>query len=222
MERFSKSSCLNIGLNASTADFVMVSDAEILWFSSTIAAMKAEAAAGEAFCYVSRVEETDTKSAALSRRRIGFRTISNAYTRPPMIEIARAPASSSKFRPGFGLVMARRTAWFEVGGYVEDFEGWGWEDQDLLMRASLLDFRTPAVGRVIHVTHDDERRDVPHGKDGTRVSRNRNLQVAMAKINAGNFYGPLRIGTGHFARCEYVKVANEDLRSELEATQTGP
>jgi hypothetical protein len=59
------------------------------------------------------------------------------------------------FAPCPGVLAIRRTAWDRVGGMDEAYEGWGYEDTDLLdrLQREVPGGRMEASGRVLHELH---------------------------------------------------------------------
>lgn len=52
-----------------------------------------------------------------------------------------------------GSIVARRDAYFDIGGYDEDFIGWGGEDNDFWDRASTRRVQTHSLVPMVHLHH---------------------------------------------------------------------
>lgn len=209
---FCKSAALNLGLRACTSRNVLVSDAEIVWRMDTFQAMQAVVVNDNAFCFVRDVEETAGRSSATVRPRVGYRIDSTKS--PPAVFIERR-LTAEQTRPGCGLVLASQEAWRNVGGYCEDLVGWGWEDQDLLMRAELLGGAVASAGHVLHVTHSDGRRNTDLPGLTPVLSRNNNIRRAISRISAGRLSGDLMPDRQELACVPPRFLFDPDIEDEL-------
>lgn len=185
---FSKSVALNAGLSYCEAEFVLVSDADVVWSGATIAAMYAKLEGAAHFCHVSHVEETDRGDITVKRKGYSYRLEFDG--KEPQLTILRRVIRPAR-REGPGLVLARLSDWHHIGGYVEGFKGWGWEDMDLLIRAELLGRQITRAGRILHLSHSDQRRQSRSGIDPVS-SRNANIAMSLRRIAAGNHLGDMK------------------------------
>jgi glycosyltransferase involved in cell wall biosynthesis len=186
---FNKAVLLNQGLRQTHADLVLISDADILWNATTLAALCHTLGSQPlALCHIAHVAETAPQTAALSRQRYRYslKKSGSDYT----LTLQTAPPNPHQ-RPGCGLVCAYRNTWFQLGGYKECFQGWGWEDQDLLIRAGLIDRPILAVGSVLHQSHPDEVRNQFHGGLAPFITRDRNLRTCLQSLQTGDLSGDL-------------------------------
>lgn len=185
---WNKGRLLNQGLAKATAPIVLISDVDILWTRESLEAL-AIAAASRPDClyHIQSVVESQPWSPALERRRYAYRI--SPQEEGHRLEIYAAPPPGPE-RPGCGLVCAGRSLFRQLGGYRQDFWGWGWEDQDLLMRAQLLGYGLDELGRVTHLSHPDSERN---GGSGQRPqdSRDRNLLRCLAGLIQGKLRGDL-------------------------------
>jgi GT2 family glycosyltransferase len=189
LQIFSKSRCLNAGIRASQAELVLVSDADIFWLPETIHQMVATVAYDHVICHVANVQETDVDAIALRRAGYGFRIdVSHDARR---LEVVRRDLNQGASRPGCGLILASRKSWHHLGGFSEDCVGWGWEDQDLLIRASLMRFSVAKLGRVLHMSHSDSLRNASLGNVDPASTRNANILRSVARIRSGKLHGDL-------------------------------
>lgn len=189
MQAFNKARLLNYGIAHSQADVILVSDADILWNAAAIASLRhVIARQAQAICHIAHVVETIPTSDALTRQRYGCR-VTKAGGRYQVTLHGIRP--SWQQRPGCGLVCARRTTLLQLGGYKECFQGWGWEDQDLLIRAQLLDIPVLAAGTVVHQSHPEALRNQFHGGLAATVTRDRNIVIGLTSLQQGHIWGDL-------------------------------
>lgn len=189
---FNKSRLINKGIFHSQAEFLLISDADIIWNQAALHTMLNFVTAGSnRVCYIKSVEETHpTNTIALKR---------DAYTYKIRVEQNNAFIDivlynhKNNSRPGCGLICVKRNTLLTLGGYKEIFTGWGWEDQDLLMRALLLEMQIFATGKVIHLSHSDEVRNKHNGNLAPSQSRNFNIISCSQSLSNGVLTGDLPI-----------------------------
>ncbi|MFH7242146.1 MAG: glycosyltransferase family 2 protein [Spirulina sp.] len=186
---FNKAALMNEGLRHAQAETVLVSDADILWNEAALeSVLTVLDATPTALCHIAQVNETEPQTTALSRPRYGYRLKTTAQGLAVIVEqVAPRP----DHRPGCGLVAARRETWQTLGGYKEQFHGWGWEDQDLLMRAELLGIPLRAAGCVLHQSHADALRNPFHGHQPPQATRDLNLLRCLEGLQRGDLWGDL-------------------------------
>lgn len=149
---FNKGWLLNQGLAATTAPLVLISDVDILWHRDSLSELVTAATCNPNHLYhVQSVQESEPRNEAVQRPRYGYRI--EQQEQGYLVEIHAASDSSSpdhpssmSLRPGCGLVCGHRSCFQQLGGYRHCFRGWGWEDQDLLMRAQLFGFGLGQAG----------------------------------------------------------------------------
>ena len=183
---FNKGWLLNRGLEESTAQIVLMSDADVLWQAEVLEAIALHAVNYPTqICSISNVKESQQGTKAIRRQRYTYR-IEKKETEM-MVEICADRAQNDKQRPGCGIVCAQRQAFETIGGYKEDFSGWGWEDQDFLIRAQLLGYEIATVGEVTHLSHGDAQRN----SSGRAVeeSRDRNILRCLESLKNGRLVG---------------------------------
>jgi len=190
---FDKPRLLNAGLAGCAAPYVLVSDADIVWSAAAVHAMRGalDAAGGRALCCIRHVRESRRGTPSLSRARYGVEVVEEEEA---FVVRVRPIAPAAHLRGGPGLVMARRECWLELGGYAAGFQGWGWEDQDLLVRAKLLGMRVARAGEVHHLSHGEEARNRFHGGVDPVATRDANIVRSCLRLAAGELVGPLRRG----------------------------
>jgi glycosyltransferase involved in cell wall biosynthesis len=186
---FNKAALMNEGLRHAPRETVLVSDADILWNAAAIESLlTALTETPTALCHIAQVNETEPQTSALSRPRYGYRLQPTAQGVTVVVEqVTPRP----DHRPGCGLVAARRETWQQLGGYKEQFQGWGWEDQDLLMRAELLGVPLRSAGCVLHQSHTDALRNPFHDHQTPQATRDLNLLRCLAGLQRGELWGNL-------------------------------
>ncbi|MGB3298424.1 MAG: galactosyltransferase-related protein [Phormidesmis sp.] len=186
---FNKSWLLNQGLAAATARLVLVSDVDILWSAATLKKLSLAAMRQPNCVYsVRSVKESDPSAKAAQRQRYSYHITRN--NEAARVEIYLAAVSSVE-RPGCGLLCAQKTLFQKIGGYRDCFQGWGWEDQDFLIRAQLLGYSVEALGSVVHITHGDSRRNALHQQRSPQQSRDRNILRCLNGLAKGQLLGDL-------------------------------
>jgi glycosyltransferase involved in cell wall biosynthesis len=190
---FNKAWLLNQGLQAASAPIVITSDVDILWPAETLEAMAIAAAVHPSTLYhVQAVQESEPDNVATQRSRYTYRLIPMAGKTTVELSLnVDVDAQPQDLRPGCGLVCARRSLWQQIGGYRHCFQGWGWEDQDLLMRAQLLGYRVLPLGTVTHLSHGDSQRNAFAGQLAPQESRDLNIRLCLAGLASGKLRGDL-------------------------------
>jgi predicted glycosyltransferase involved in capsule biosynthesis len=205
---FNKARLLNQGILQATSEYVLVSDADILWNSTAIEALLSCASScSKLICHVQDVRESDNHSIALQRDRYTYQLRQNAEA--AFIEVVPAK-KRTQYRPGYGLILTRRNTLLKLGGYKELFQGWGWEDQDLLIRAGLLGVQVDECGKVTHLSHTDEMRNRYHNNLQPSQTRNRNIITCLKALTEGKLLGdlPVEAVSQTFSKRVSVKLPN--------------
>ncbi|MBD1909057.1 MULTISPECIES: galactosyltransferase-related protein [unclassified Leptolyngbya] len=207
MSGFNKAKLINNGLLAATAEFVLISDADILWNQETLEALHSKTVSQhQTICCVADVQESNSNTLALSRDRYTYSITHDSHITQLKIEPVRELGPSK--RPGCGLLYAQRATLLSLGGYKEFFRGWGWEDQDLLIRAQLLGIEVTSAGEVIHLSHDDHHRNQFHHSLSPGDTRNYNILIAAAALAQHQFRGNL-------ATLDYPFLEPQNLQIDL-------
>lgn len=187
-EGFNKGWLLNQGIQAATAPIVLISDVDIVWNAAALNELCKAAYSSTHFYYVQHVQESEVNTAAVERSRYAYKIVQTPST--PIVEIYNAPADSA-YRPGYGLICLQKDLLRKVGGYRHCFRGWGWEDQDLLMRAQLLGYAVEARAQVMHLSHGDTDRNRFDGWRAPQESRDRNILLCLNELATGRLLGDL-------------------------------
>jgi glycosyltransferase involved in cell wall biosynthesis len=182
ISQFNKSIFVNAGIKKSLADYILCSDADIIWNENTIKNMLKVASRGEeGIAYILQVYETEPKSHSLTYKRYTY-AMHNSEERK-VVNIIN-DINNSNYRPGYGLILAARKNILKIGGY-KIFHQWGWEDIDLLIRANIFGLKTTPIGSVIHLSHPRESYDI------LKKKRNFNIIQSSKEIKEGKILGPL-------------------------------
>ncbi len=173
---FNKAWLLNQGLRAAIADYLLISDADILWNSKAIQQLlECVVTHDSAICSVQQVQETDP-SAIARRNRYTYHAFTNHLEILPVSE-------NSLYRPGCGLICAAKSTFLKLDGYRETFQGWGWEDQDLLIRATLEQIPIYSQAQVIHISHSDLERNQHFSYLPVEETRDRNIINSIKELS---------------------------------------
>lgn len=192
MPGFNKSYLMNQGILRTTSEYLLISDADILWNSEAIQALLREVSAqNETICSIAEVQESDRTSASLRRDRYTYQITVGSDA--DWVEILPVNLSNSQVRPGCGLICTRRDILLKLGGYQECFQGWGWEDQDLLMRARLVGMLFQVAGSVVHLSHGDDQRNQHFHHIHPSKTRNCNILTCLNQLANGNLLGNLSL-----------------------------
>ncbi|MCH2045814.1 MAG: glycosyltransferase [Saprospiraceae bacterium] len=182
---FNKSTLLNMGIAQAKTDIILCSDADILWNRKTFFQMINSIKDEKDLCYVRHVEESEYEAESLSSPRYSF--IVEDMDSHVIVRIVE-DSLNSQYRPGPGLVCASRCLWENLGGFKEMFEGWGWEDQDLLIRGKILGSSISNTGTVVHLTHPKNFSDWDTSRE---ISRNKNILKCLSELEKNKLRGNL-------------------------------
>jgi glycosyltransferase involved in cell wall biosynthesis len=198
MSGFNKSWLINQGIQHINDEVLLISDADIIWNETTIEQLLALVKTKpNTIASVQHVIESDPTAVSLRRDRYTY-TIHIAATETVVEIVPVQPQTSdvqelSQFsdRPGCGLICAPKSTLLTLGGYKEVFQGWGWEDQDLLIRATVLGMSIQTVGSVLHLSHQDTARNQHWGQIEPSQTRNQNILACVRSLAQGQIFGDL-------------------------------
>lgn len=189
-EGFNKSKLLNYAIACSSSELLLISDADIIWNQAAVNVLTSTVDVST-ICCVAEVEESQPSTVALTRDRYTY-NISIDSDRA-LVEIIPWLQVERDFRPGCGLICASRNTLVSLGGYKEIFTGWGWEDQDLLMRAKLLGIEVKVAGKVMHLSHSDAIRNRYCNNLEPSQTRNNNIITCLKSLSQGILGGDLQV-----------------------------
>jgi glycosyltransferase involved in cell wall biosynthesis len=218
---FNKSQLINQGILQASSEYLLISDADIIWnrqgilqllfsilepidlesfslktriqivgnLSKTSSWSAVKKSKKGSICYVKTVAESCLQTTALKRERYTYTIQKGEQIATINIVLAK---SGNRERPGCGLLCTRKQTLLSLGGYKESFTGWGWEDQDLLIRATLFGIKICAMGNVIHLSHSDTARNQHHQQLPPTQTRDRNIISCLQSLQKGDIFGDLR------------------------------
>lgn len=202
-EGFNKSKLLNYAIACSRSELLLISDADIIWNQAAINVLT-ETVRVNTICCIETVEESELNTVALVRDRYTY-NISIDSDRA-LVEIVPWSYADSALRPGCGLICASRNILISLGGYKEIFTGWGWEDQDLLMRAKLLGIKVEVAGRVMHLSHSDLIRNRYCNNIEPSQTRNNNIITCLKSLAQGIVLGDLQVKVTNLPKSCHLDV----------------
>src|SRR6202034_2485322 len=197
---FNKSLALNIGLRYARAPLVLTLDADIIVLSDGFAEMinwideksfvttewvyesDQRPAESEIFTSLAMVNDFTTRLVATAVLDFSFRdgtTVCHQLSRRDLVDGLRA---------GPGLLLARKADLIAIQAYNSNLDGWGWEDDDVLLRLQhVLGLRRHQKGIALHLSHGDDRR-ILHRKN-RRLSDRANFAACCRNYNDNVFVG---------------------------------
>ena len=175
---FNKSLLLNIAVDRTEEELILLSDADIIWSANALRDLTDNIAPNEVR-YISHVVEIDANNQS---NFINDIFLSHA-PRPKVI--IRRRLLSRKNRPGFGIQAFNKRIFETLGGYDSGFVGWGWEDVDFLLRAFALGSTVTPRGTVLHITHTDELRTISD-RNLRSVQLAKNIKRSLSRLRRGN------------------------------------
>ena len=181
LPRFNKSRLINQGILHSRGEYLLISDADIIWNAATLQSLlNCVKKKKNAIACVQNVKESDPQAEVLRRARYTYEI--QVKDGIASIKIIPENLRDRQQRPGCGLICTRKTPLTALGGYKEVFQGWGWEDRDLLMRAELLGFEIHGTGTIAHLSHGDNLRD-RGDRDSIISARNCNIITSIHSLS---------------------------------------
>jgi hypothetical protein len=194
--RFNKSLALNLGLAQARAELVFVLDTDVALLSPIpVDAVDESSVVTIEWTYESVAHSV--KAPPSSRDPKQPTTLQFAFRNGARVchELSRFDEAANR-RSGLGMLLARKSDLLKIEGYNSDLEGWGWEDDDVLVRLQyLLGLRRMQAGAALHLTHGDDRRNLRATRS---QSDRRNFLKCCRNYNHGRFLGTYRLDlAGH-------------------------
>ncbi len=197
---FNRSFALNLGIHFAASPKVFAMDADIVLEQRTLD--DALAALGDrTFVTIHTIRESDPSPPSWSTgltappeivtvRRNLFTTVEWADGTETTIEDFRLD-TMDRSRCAAGLILARKADFEAVGGYRSDLDGWGWEDNDMMIRLiRVAGLERREAGAAIHLTHGDAVRDLK-GREKNN-STEANFQRVCGRYIRGELEGTYR------------------------------
>lgn len=190
---FNKSRANNIGAAAAPGDLLFFCDCDILLNESVDTLFDSVSAAPGRYGTVRAVcESTPNARAANHLVCFGYTLHLRVRNGRTLTIVDNEEDAEDGSRQAPGLLCVRRDDFERVGGYNGAFEGWGWEDQDMIARLTLgAGLERVQHGVVTHLSHDDDARTRHHpaGLVNRWESRDRMFRQALANYDAAQFDG---------------------------------
>ena len=183
---FNKSLALNVGIHLAAAETCLMLDADIELVDYDLDA--AVALLGEdAFVTLADVVEADRPEPTSVGELACVRNLVELDFRDgPTITVETSSFQrGGAVRSGPGILLARKTWLLQADGYNSAFQGWGWEDIDMIFRLQRAGYRRVASGRGLHVSE----REATGSMDFRSEAANRS--AAFGFYAAGDFAGSL-------------------------------
>jgi glycosyltransferase involved in cell wall biosynthesis len=211
---FNKSRANNIGAAASGGEFLFFCDCDILLEEGQFRPLFEQVSSRPGtFGTLAGVKETQVNSRQAGNLvcfgySLHLRTANGrALT---IVDNEEDAVDGSRQAPG--LLLVRREDFLAVGGYNGGFEGWGWEDQDMIARLTLaggLERLQHGIAR--HISHDDAARTKRYacGAADRWESRDRIFRKALENYDMGRFEGTYREDAETYSRLHQVSELND-------------
>lgn len=189
---FNKPLALNIGVSASRSPHLFFLDADVILREDFLPSAFEAFNAGH-FVTVDRVVESHPRPFG-DDNQLYEMAYSISFVakngRKAHIETNRVRFTDGS-RSAPGLVLIAREHFLAVDGMNSDLEGWGWEDNDLLLRLQFaLNLTVHRTGSALHLTHGDEERNWAGIKRG--ASEKLNFAACLKNYRAGHYFGTYR------------------------------
>jgi hypothetical protein len=185
---FNKTLANNIGGLCSSRPFIFFLDADIILESDPFARALPLLERGDCVVMIRTVLESKPQPRAVLRSVKEIIKTTKFVFRNGRTAYIRAFVGGDGSRSGLGLILVRRTHLTTVGGFNSALTGWGFDDTDLIFRLEfVLGLRLRAVGRVLHLTHGDEHRDILNGS--TAKDYQHNLWTCSENYNRDQLMG---------------------------------
>lgn len=193
---FNKCRAINIAAEAARDDLLFFLDADVVLDDAL--ELPADLLSGNAFMTLEKVRESAGGPVGQGPGDLaGVRftiTLEFGVTEPITVETGRRHFDNDA-RSSPGLLLVSAADFRAVGGMDARMAHWGWEDLDLIVRLQhLLGRKRIEHGSAWHLTHGDERRNLPAGLSRAESER-KNLNFAIAKYRAGDWLGTLAADT---------------------------
>jgi len=189
--KFNKSMALNLGVHVSNADNLFFLDTDILltedFLSSAMTVIQ-----DRGTVVVDKVLETamlNTRSDDndLIEEIVTYLEVRAKNGRRAIIQNRRDSFTHFN-RVGNGLIFVSKKDFLAVDGMNSGLAGWGFEDDDFLLRLQLgAGLRATAMGTVTHLTHDNRMRDLNGQSVEEQIKMN--YTIAVQRYKAGNYRG---------------------------------
>ena len=105
-----------------------------------------------------------------------------AQCEAPIILDEVQESEDGSVRKAFGMIKCFLKGLVEVGGYDSEFNGWGFEDHDIIWRLENIGYKFKRLGRGTHISHSDEKRVRHYYSDNLSGMRLKNKGYYESKV----------------------------------------
>jgi hypothetical protein len=189
-ERFNKCLAQNVGAFVSRASRLLLLDADVVISAAVLAGM-VERADEQSFVTIRWVVDSDAVERRTDMAEI-TQTMEYVWADGQRLsfECFRVRAADQA-RNGPGLICVRKEHFLAVQGMNSRLAGWGWEDQDLIVRLlAMTGLKRIVFGEAQHLAHGDSLRNL--GGATAHESHERNMSLCYANYERRDFFGTLR------------------------------
>jgi glycosyltransferase involved in cell wall biosynthesis len=175
----------NLGALCSTGNVLFFLDCDVILQSDIFA--EATPLLEQEDCFVTIRKRVESQPEPISNRSFIKETI---HTREMICEDGRRAMTQQTFgadgsHSGIGQMLVKRADFLHIGGYNSALEGWGYEDDDVVLRLQfVLGLRSMMIGEVVHLSHGN---DLRGGSPRHDLPRNR--QSCFKNYSRGAFVG---------------------------------
>jgi hypothetical protein len=174
----------NLGALCSTGNVLFFLDCDVILQSDIFAEATPLL---ENHCFVTIRKRVESQPPPISNRSFIKETI---QTKELICEDGRRAATQQTTgadgsHSGIGQMLVKRADFLHVGGYNSALEGWGFEDDDVVLRLQfVLGLRSIMIGEVVHLTHGNDLRG-----GSPRHDHPRNKRICFENYSRGAFLG---------------------------------
>lgn len=175
----------NLGARCSTGSVLFFLDCDVILQSDLFA--EATPLLEEEDCFITIRKRLESQPEPLQRRSFITETI---HTRELVCEDGRRATTQRAFGadgsgPGIGQLLVKRADFLRIGGYNSGLEGWGFEDDDVVLRLQfVLGLQSIMIGEVVHLSHGNDQRG-----GSPRHDLPRNRRACFNNYSRGAFAG---------------------------------
>jgi hypothetical protein len=175
----------NLGALCSTGSVLFFLDCDVVLKSDIFAEAAPLLEQGD--CFVTILKRFESQPEPPPHRQFIRETI---QTREHVCEDGRRAMTQQVFgadgsSSGIGQLLVKRADFLHIGGYNSVLEGWGYEDDDVVLRLQFaLGLRSLMIGEVVHLSHGDRLRG-----GSPRVDLPRNRRTCFYNYSQGVFVG---------------------------------
>lgn len=178
---FSKSFLINHGVELIMTEYVLVSDVDIIW-NHTALNIAIKNAKTDRILFCNSVIESSYPRKSIQP------VIHLEYASKKLrVKLNRGDEGKHSQRPGYGLQLFSRSTFQKIGGYDENFVGWGGEDVDFLLRAYSVGGCIGTFPAVVHISHEGEPRRFRNRFHRFEVIREK-IRHTMKSIDRDDIY----------------------------------